>query len=170
MKQRDLISAPCCQALSSQKPLLSRSAARGGPRTGSGWGDRVGRLRDEHCQLACAYSMETQETPQSLCQLHPGGSQTGILKKSRINLLKHLKGALHLEDQRQTGSTSLLTPASLVGIPYKSPQSDLDWGICSGAFHSAHHSMQKKKKKKEYRPKNTLLSLATKKKGAPFGT
>lgn len=65
---------------------------------------------------------------------------------------------------------SLITPASLVGIPYKSLQCDWGRGICSGAFHSTHHSIKKRKKKKEYQPQNALLSLATKKKGGTFGT
>jgi len=96
-------------------------------------------------------------TPQSLWQLHPGGSQTGILKEIRINLLKRLKGALHLEDQSPAGSKSLITPGSLVGIPYKSPQSDLAWGICSDVFHSAHHFMQKTKQKTKQKKPQTKI-------------
>lgn len=54
VKQRDLISAPCCQVSNSQKPLLSGSVVWGGATTRSGEGDGVGWLRGERCQLARA--------------------------------------------------------------------------------------------------------------------
>lgn len=61
---------------------------------------------------------------------------------------------------------SLITPASLVGIPYKAH--NLIW---TGEFAQVHFTVHTAPcKKKEYQPKNTFLSLTTKKKGGLFGT
>lgn len=116
------------------KPLLSGSDVQG---AGTGAGDAVlGWLQDQGCQLACAQSTETQETLQSPCQLHPGGSQTGTLKESGISLLRRLKGALNLTDQRH--SRALVTPASLLGIPHKR--------LWAGGFAQVHFTVLTKKK------------------------
>lgn len=126
-------------------PELTKAAAEQercpGGRTGAG--DAVlGWLQHQGCQLACAQSTETLETPQSPCLLHAGGSQTGTLKESGISLLRHLKGVLHLTDQRH--SRALVTPASLLGIPHKR--------LWAGGFAQVHFTVLTKKKPKQYKP------------------
>lgn len=112
MKRGDPVSAPRCQGLSSQNAV---------------WGQGQGLgmvLLDDYKINAASWPLHKAHSPpkrppQSPCQLRPGGSQTGTLKERGISRPRHLKGGLHLKDQRHAGSRALVTLASLVGIPHK---------------------------------------------------
>lgn len=165
MKQQDLISAPCCQASNSQKPLLSRSAARGGQRPGLG----VVTVLDD-CK------MNTASWP-ALKARRPKGPHKAFANSIQVvPKLASWKRAGHWSVLKEPSTSMIkaaLVPRLLLHLPplwaSLTKARNLIW---TGGFAQVHFTVHTTpcKKPKEYQSKNTLLSPATKKKGGPFGT